>query len=75
MKRGEIWRGEGRNKEWLSVKGKSGERGSEKGGKGLESWVGNETDSATRNEYNYYDSKGPPEAGGIKTYSLSWSVS
>lgn len=49
MKRGEIWWGRGRNKEWLSAKGKS-----EKGRKGLESWFGNETDSATRNEYNYY---------------------
>lgn len=43
------WR-ERRNKEWLFVKGKSGEGGSGKGGsekstKGLESWFRNETDS------------------------------
>lgn len=44
MKMGRILGVEqGRKKEWLSVKGKSGERGSKTSEKGLESWFRNET--------------------------------
>lgn len=38
----------GRRKELLSVKGKSGERGSETSRKGLESWFRSETDSSNK---------------------------
>lgn len=38
----------GRRKEGSSVKGKSGERGSETSEKGLESWFRSETDSSNK---------------------------
>lgn len=41
------WR-EGESKEWLSVKDRSGDRGTEMSGKGLESWFRNATDSSNK---------------------------
>lgn len=49
MKKGRGLEAEvGKRKEWSSMKGKSGERGSEMSEKGLESWFRNETDSSNK---------------------------